>query len=83
MSVNIPNLVRALDIYANCSDRRCADCQALYGTGYCPEEDSRQELLNLLMLLERYLDNEYDNHNERDRQYNISDEDFIRLLTGE
>ena len=79
--LDLSEVVFALDVFCNCNKRSCEECKNIFTLNECPQESAGDILLDVLKLIEKYRDNEWDkNHN---RNNFIPAEDFIKLLQGE
>ena len=86
--VDLRKLVGVLDAVYNCDNRNCLDCRKLYGIkpteNRCPIWENKENVLEALKVLEKWLDDEYDINCQLGTKptYEVSEKEFMNILNG-
>lgn len=73
MKVNLRKLISCIDATLNCDHRSCDVCKNIFGAVECPTRFYKDELENVLRIVEQYSD--------LTDKVEISEEELIDLLT--
>ena len=77
-TVNLNQLAMLLDAAAQCGNRQCNSCKELFNSEEsCPLWLNKENSLEALKAIEKYLDDKYDKEEE------IRGETLVKILTGE